>query len=351
MHAHMLDALSHYLAGRFARARKSAQHALRHESELYDTTGAHSEPADTPLPYRQQLRTQAHFIVAQSSHALQDQPARDQAMHQAQQEAASVRGETAQETRDGLHLRAASWLLDDHAPHQALQQLNALPQGASRRVQALRIKLKAARRLGQSKLALETGRTLVRHKAFSEEAGKAIMAKLASDMIASASDPQQLETFWKKLDKTERAQPDVALQAAQRMIALQGNIEQARIWLLPVWELYAAQPENLSPKQRSQLINALQSSDQAIDNTWLQRIEAAHLRAPQHAELQYLMGMACLQRQLWGKAQQLLTQATKGLQNDPALLRNAWRALARIAETRQDTAQASAAWKQAALVE
>jgi HemY protein len=61
--------------------------------------------------------------------------------------------------------------------------------------------------------------------------------------------------------------------------------------------------------------------------------------------------MACLQRQLWGKAQQLLTQATKGLQNDPALLRNAWRALARIAETRQDTAQASAAWKQAALVE
>ena len=86
MHAHMLDALSHYLAGRFARARKSAQHALRHESELYDTTGAHSEPADTPLPYRQQLRTQAHFIVAQSSHALQDQPARDQAMHQAQQQ-------------------------------------------------------------------------------------------------------------------------------------------------------------------------------------------------------------------------------------------------------------------------
>ena len=177
------------------------------------------------------------------------------------------------------------------------------------------------------------------------------MAKLASDMIASASDPRQLETFWKKLDKTERAQPDVALQAAQRMIALQGNIEQARIWLLPVWELYAAQPENLSAQQRSQLINALQSSDETIDNTWLQRIEAAHLRAPQHAELQYLMGMACLQRQLWGKAQQLLTQATKGLQNDPALLRNAWRALARIAETRQDTAQASAAWKQAALVE
>ena len=169
--------------------------------------------------------------------------------------------------------------------------------------------------------------------------------------IRDARDTSSLQQFWLSLDEDERAMPEVAIPATERLIELGGEAQQARAWLLPVWELYAAQPENLSPKQRSQLINALQSSDETIDNTWLQRIEAAHLRAPQHAELQYLMGMACLQRQLWGKAQQLLTQATKGLQNDPALLRNAWRALARIAETRQDTAQASAAWKQAALVE
>ena len=351
MHTHMLDALSHYLAGRFARARKSAQQALQHEAELYDTACEHAEPADTPLPYRQQLRTQAYFIIAQSSHSLQDVPARDQALQVAQQEAKTIRGETAQETRDGLHLRAASWLLDDHAPLQALQQLSALPQGASRRIQALRIKLKATRKLGQTKLALETGRTLVRHKAFSEGAGKVLMARLASDMIASANDPQQLETIWKKLDKAERAQPEVALQAALRMIELQGNIEQARIWLLPVWERFAKQPEDLPQKQRSQLISALQNSADVIDNNWLQRIEAAHLRMPHYADLQYLMGMVCLQRQLWGKAQQLLTQSTKGLQDDPTLLRNAWRALALIAESRQDSEQATAAWKQAALVD
>lgn len=351
MHAHMLDALSHYLAGRFARARKSAQQALRHESELYDAAAGHAEPADSPLPYRQQLRTLAHFIIAQGSHALQDLPARDQAMQQAQQAAATVRGETAQETRDGLHLRCASWLLDDRAPQQALQQLNALPQGASRRIQALRIKLKAARKLGQTALALETGRALVRHKAFSEDAGQVLMAKLASDLIASACDPQQLEACWRKLDKSERAQPEVALQAAQRMIELQGSVEQTRDWLLPVWERFANQPESLGSNQRSQLINALQNSAEVIDNNWLQRIEAAHLRAPHHADLQYLMGMVCLQRQLWGKARQLLTQATAGLQQNPTLLRNAWRALALIAESHQDSEQASAAWKQAALVE
>ena len=63
------------------------------------------------------------------------------------------------------------------------------------------------------------------------------------------------------------------------------------------------------------------------------------------------MGMVCLQRQLWGKAQQLLGQAIRGLRDEPALLRNAWRALALLAEQRNDAEAASAAWKQAALTQ
>ena len=63
------------------------------------------------------------------------------------------------------------------------------------------------------------------------------------------------------------------------------------------------------------------------------------------------MGMVCLQRQLWGKAQQLLGQAVRGLRDEPALLRNAWRALALLAEQRNDAEAASAAWKQAALTQ
>ena len=57
--------------------------------------------------------------------------------------------------------------------------------------------------------------------------------------------------------------------------------------------------------------------------------------------------MACMQRQLWGKAQQLLMQAALGLQ-DPKLHRNAWRALARLAEGRGDPEAAQLAYQRAA---
>ena len=57
-----------------------------------------------------------------------------------------------------------------------------------------------------------------------------------------------------------------------------------------------------------------------------------------------------MQRHLWGKASQLLTQASHGLR-DAALLRRTWRSLARLAEERGDEVAAQAAWKQAALLD
>jgi HemY protein len=50
---------------------------------------------------------------------------------------------------------------------------------------------------------------------------------------------------------------------------------------------------------------------------------------------------------LWGKAQQLMGQAAAGLR-DERLRRNAWRALARLAEQRGDAPTAEQAWKHAA---
>jgi HemY protein len=57
--------------------------------------------------------------------------------------------------------------------------------------------------------------------------------------------------------------------------------------------------------------------------------------------------MACMKRQLWGKAQQMLTQAALSLQ-EASLHRKAWRALAELAEQRGDEGQAGVAWKRAA---
>ena len=58
--------------------------------------------------------------------------------------------------------------------------------------------------------------------------------------------------------------------------------------------------------------------------------------------------MACMRRQLWGKAQQLLIQAVQGLQ-DARLRRNAWRSLALLAQERGDPEAAAQAWKEAAI--
>jgi HemY protein len=60
-----------------------------------------------------------------------------------------------------------------------------------------------------------------------------------------------------------------------------------------------------------------------------------------------MAGTACMKRQLWGKAQQLMSQAAMGLQ-DAQLHRNAWRALALLAEERGDMEAAGQAWKRAA---
>ena len=70
---------------------------------------------------------------------------------------------------------------------------------------------------------------------------------------------------------------------------------------------------------------------------------------PGDPALQYLAGMTCLRLQLWGKAQQMLKQAQPRLQN-VALQRNAWAALAELAEQRGDMAGATQAWKSAARV-
>jgi len=137
--------------------------------------------------------------------------------------------------------------------------------------------------------------------------------------------------------------PDLAIHAARRLQSLQGSAEVARDWLLPVWERHG----DLTETQKVRLVQALESGLDSIDGTWLARFESAQRANPRDAGLQYLAGMVCLRRQLWGKAQQLLGQAVEGLP-DATLQRRAWSSLAELAEQRDDPAAALQAWKQAA---
>jgi HemY protein len=332
MYADVLDAISHLLAGRFIRARKSAEAALDQERSL--ATGGHGAANG------EQVRTLAHLLAAESAQSLQDKAAREEHLKLALEQGG---GRDAQEAREGALMRAARWSLDDRDPEAAMGWLKELPQGAGRRTLALRTKLKAARLARRTAEALETARLLAKHRAFSAAAAESIVRGLAIDSLNGAHDAQQLQRTWLALEPAERAMPELAMHAAQRLIALGGSAEIARDWLLPVWE----QQHQLGDALKVKLVRALESGLDSIDADWLARIEGAQRANPRDATLQYLAGIACMKRQLWGKAQQLMGQASMGLQ-DPSLHRSAWRAVAQLAEQRGDVQTAAQAWKRAA---
>jgi HemY protein len=336
----LLDSLSHLVSGRFIRARKAAELVASLETAV-------AEQGEV-LAHAGRLRSITHLLAAESAHALQDKTVRDLHFQQALQHASH---RDAQDVRDGVQLRAARWSLDDRDASAALEWLNQLPQGAGRRTLALRMRFKAARLAGQNRQALDVVRLLTKHRAFSESAGKSIARGLALELVRAAHDPVQLQRAWEALDISEQQIPDVAMEASQRLLALGGEAILVRQWLLPVWNaLTTSGPETLTLTQRVRLARVLEQSfgegDAAPDGAWLGRIEAAQLANPRDAVLQYLAGVTCMRLQLWGKAQQLLKQSLSMLQ-DTGLKRDAWRALAEMAEQRQDTKAATEAYREA----
>jgi HemY protein len=335
----LLDSYSHLMGGRFIRARKAAELVVSLEEAVADS--------GETLAYAERLRTLSHLLAAESAHALQDRTLREKHFLQALDHASA---RDAQEMRDGVQLRAARWALDDRDATKSMEWLDLMPQGASRRTIALRLRFKAARMAGRPFQALEVARLLTKHRAFSDMAGKSIARGLAIELVDSSHDPVQLQRTWDSLESTEREMPDVAMQAAQRLLEQGGTAALAQQWLLPVWTALVERADALNPAQKVRLVRILETcfggEGQAPDAQWLARIEAAQIANPRDAALQYLAGVVCMRLHLWGKAQQLLKQSLALLQ-DHGLKRDAWRALAEMAEQRQDAAGATEAYRQA----
>jgi HemY protein len=340
MYGALMDALAHLLAGRYIRASKSAKNALAQEKSLELHADASGHEAGHSDSRASQLRSLAHLLAAESAQSLQNKALREQHLQSALQ--ASAQG-----VREAVQFRAARWALEDRDAGAALEWLSQLPQGAARRTLALRMKLRAARQAQQTAQALETARLLAKHRAFSPTAAQSIVRGLALELLNEAHDPVQLQQAWYSLDDSERAMPELVIHAASRLMALHGNAELARSWLLEVWDRMMQPGASIGDKLHTKLIAVLEEGLDTLDADWLARIETAQRGRPRDANLQYLAGMACLNRQLWGKAQQLLSQATPALP-DGALRRNAWRALALLAEQREDDAAAAQAYKRAA---
>jgi len=364
LHRHLLHALTHAYSGRYVRAHKAALAALSAQEALQKNHRSNAPPAT----HLQQARCIALMLAAEAAHALQDLPQRETHWNAVLESTRAHNATLAHETRQGAHLRAVQWALQDHDAQQALHHLGQLPRGVARSTQALRLRFKAERLAGDNTAALATAKLLAKHRALSSDAADSVVRSLLLESVQQARDTAQLQHLWQLLDNAQRRTPEIALAATERLLALgrqTGNKEaaaqqatQARAWLLPIWEqLLGAdartapappQEASLPDAQLLRLVRALQDSLDGLDSAWLARIEAAAQRHPHDASLQYLAGMACVQRQLWGKAQQLLLRAASPLP-DAALRARAWQQLARMAEHRHDSAAALHAWRQAAL--
>lgn len=335
----LLDAWFHLLSGRFVRARKAAELVASLEESI--------QRSGEQLPHAGRLRAIAHLLAAESAHAVQDRARRDSHFEQAWEQTSR---RDAQDAREGVQMRAARWAFDDRDAKAATQWLDQLPQGAARRTVALRLRFKVARQSRNARLALEMARQLTKHKSFSEAAGRSIARGLAIEMIRAAHDPMQMQSAWDALSPDEQALPDVAMEAAERLMHVGGEPSLALRWVLVVWNSMVQSADGLASAQKVRLVRLLESafnSEGTPDAAWLSRIEAAQMANPGDAVLQYLAGCVCMRLRLWGKAQQLLKQSLNRLQ-DAELQRDAWRALAQLAEQRNDLQAAAEAFRHAA---
>jgi HemY protein len=280
------------------------------------------------------FRLLALLLAGGSLHRLQDRKRRDGMVARALDvRAGSAAATTAGD--DAARLLAAEWALEDRDAGRALELLDALPPGAARRTQALRLRLQAARLARQPVEALRTARLLANHQAFSPLVAQALLRSLAADVIDTAHDMQQLRRLWSQFDASDRRDPQVVARAVQRA-ALLGGADDARLWLRPFWDRLA----DLSREDRDSLALALTLACDGIGSDWLPRLDLAVQAFGHEPAVAAAVGLALAERQLWGKARALLEQAAASPGLAAAQRRRACRVLAAIARSEGDEARA-----------
>jgi HemY protein len=327
--AALRESLAQYFGGRYSRAQKAAQRALAIQADTRE------------LAQDNDFSVLGHLLAAGSLHRLQERGARDEQLKRAFELAR--RSPAARPAEEGARLLAAEWALDDRDAPRALELLSELPAGVARRTHALRLKLQAARLAGEPQDALKTARLLAKHQGFSNAAALGLLRALAFEALEAARDADQVRRVWQQLEPGDRRDPLVAARAAARMASL-GAAAEARQWLRPFIEDLS----EFVADERSALAMSLVAAIDGIEPEWLPRLESAVQAFPREPALAFAAGSVLAERQLWGKARQLLEQAA----SDPALAlvarRRAWLALAKLAEQQSDAEAMSRAYESAA---
>jgi HemY protein len=175
-------------------------------------------------------------------------------------------------------------------------------------------------------------------------AAQGLLRTLACEALSTSRDTDQLRLQWAQLDAHDRTDPLVASRAAIRMAEL-GAPDEARRWLAPLWDNIG----RCSAEACDALALALSHSVAGLEAEWLPRLDKVSTTALRTPSLALAVGLALAERQLWGKARTLLLSAANDVQLDGPRRRQAWVALARLAEQEQRTEEAARYWRSAAV--
>ncbi len=328
--AALREAQAEYFSARYGRASKAAQRALTLQQE-------------TPqLAADAEFRMVAQLLAAGSLHRLQDRRQRDELLRQAL--STGRRGPRGSE--EAARLLGAEWALDDRDAGRALQMLEALPPGAARRTQALRLRLQATRLARQPLDALHTARLLANHQAFSAAVAQSLLRALAGETLEAAHDMHQLRRLWQQFDGADRRDAQVAARAAVRAVQLDAA-EDARQWLRPFWDRLS----ELAREDREAIALALIDARGGIAGDWLPRLESAAQAFGHEGAVVAAVGMVFAERRLWGKARKLLEQAAASPSVPSRTRRLAWRQLAALAREESDEERAVSCERAAAILD
>jgi HemY protein len=325
--ASLREALAEFFSARYSRAHKAARRAL----EL------HADGAGTD----REFAVLAHLLAAGSLHRLADRSRRDEELERLNALLRESGGP--RRADDGARLLVAEWAIEDRDAPRATALLSELAPGVARRTQALRLKLRAARQANAPLDALHTARLLANHQAFSPVVARGLLRSLAGEALRDARDADQLRRLWQRLDAADRRDAPVAARAAELAAEL-GVADEGRAWLLPFWDRLAA----LEPDDRERVALALMRASAGIGPDWLPRMETAVMTFGHEPAVLAAAGAVYAERQLWGKARQVLEQAARSPGLPPDVRRQAWRRLAALAREEADEARASACDRAAA---
>jgi HemY protein len=308
----LVEAVRSLFEGRFARAEKAARAAQSSGS----TAGV------------------AALVGARAAHRMQEYARRDEWLQRAEADNAM---QTAR-----LVTSAEMWT-EQRENDAALDAIEQLHGSGARHIHATRIALNANLQSGRWDVALKSVRLLEKRNALHPVLARKLKhAIYREQMLAQRHDPGALEAFWHRLPAADREVPEIALEAARLLNAtgrgqLAAEIIEAALGDSPVeWDELAERL--LDEYARAQAPSARGQLERA--EAWMGQAP----RGPVRAALLRTAGLICLREQLWGKARGYLQDSLSEARHPATLL-----ALARLAETLGEEAEAARRYREAAL--